>query len=610
MRTGSLRTIAKPARWAGSLRRLAGRLGRPVRHILGIACTGHGASIAYVGADGAIRSSVLDRWAGVKNTLMFAADEERSLREPQSDLDRAIHGLIASGFGRFPETRIFEQSFLPWLEWCLRDVGVSAADIDLVVASDSHFAVNSTRLGARLNAWLPSARIVRRIEHHAIHQRQAFWQSGFGEAAVLTLDTCGEDLPRLGGRKLAGTIAVMDERGECRVLKELLFPESSAGLIYEITNHHVGFRQGDEGKTMGLAPYGGQELLDQLRGRLRLDDDGGFTLMPGEEFKALLDRYVPARTPQGELTARHQNVAYAGQAILEAIVGNAFQAALRLSGSRNLAYAGGVALNSVANELAYRAARPGGLYIATNPGDSGHALGCALFGAHEVAGWPPRRCEVPEYLGPAYPPTELEATARSSSYPTERPAQLDEVVARCVANGHIIARFDGGAEFGPRALGNRSILGDPRRPDMKDYLNGRVKHREAFRPFAPTVLEERAAEWFELQGRSAYMLRVVPVRPERRERIPSVVHVDGTARVQTLAQAENPGYWSIIKAFDRLTGVPLVLNTSFNLAGKPIVETPADALACFEATQIDLLVLGASVVSKRPLGDYLREARP
>lgn len=142
-----------------------------------------------------------------------------------------------------------------------------------------------------------------------------------------------------------------------------------------------------------------------------LDDDGGFTLMPGEEFKALLDRYVPARTPQGELTARHQNVAYAGQAILEAIVGNAFQAALRHSGSRNLAYAGGVALNSVANELAYRAARPGGLYIATNPGDSGHALGCALFGAHEVAGWPPRRCEVPEYLGPAYPPTELEVTA-------------------------------------------------------------------------------------------------------------------------------------------------------------------------------------------------------
>ena len=540
---------------------------------------------------------------------MFSADEDRTIRNPSDDVERSIHGLITHGFGRFPETRVFEETFPGWLRWCLRDLDVSADDVDLLVTSDSHFATNWTRLGERLDEWLPSVRVVREIEHHAIHQRQAFWQSGFEEAAVLTLDTCGEDLPRLGGRKLAGTIAVMNDRGECRVLRELPFPENSAGLLYDIVNHHVGFRQGDEGKTMGLAPYGGPDLFDQIRDRLHLHDDGAFTFLPPDHLKDLLERYVPARQPDSPLTERHQNVAYAGQALLEAIVSNAFAAALRLSQCRDLAYAGGVALNSVANEIAYQAARPRRLYVATNPGDTGHALGCALYGAYEVAGWSPRRREVPEYLGPTYRVEEM-AAVPAAGWPVVRPDRPEPLIARCIANGHIVARFDGAAEFGPRALGNRSILCDPRRPDMKDYLNERVKHREPFRPFAPTVLEDRAAEWFDLDARSAYMLRVVPVRPEQRERIPSVVHVDGTARVQTLARSENPAYWSIIAAFDDLTGVPMVLNTSFNLAGKPIVETPADAVECFAATEIDVLALGPFLLSKRPLDEYLEQARP
>jgi carbamoyltransferase len=360
---------------------------------------------------------------------------------------------------------------------------------------------------------------------------------------------------------------------------------------------------------MGLAPYGRPELFDELRPSLRLREDGGFEFLPADEFKARLERYVPARRPDGELTERHENVAYAGQALLELIVGNAFAAALRLTGCRDLAYAGGVALNSVANEIAFQTARPRRLYVATNPGDTGHALGCALFGAYEVAGWAPRRRELPEYLGPTYGVAEM-ARACAGRWPLVRPTQPERLIARVIANGHIVARFDGQAEFGPRALGNRSILCDPRRPDMKDYLNERVKHREPFRPFAPTVLEERAAEWFELAERSAYMLRVVPVRPEARARIPAVVHVDNTARVQTLARAENPGFWAIVAAFDELTGVPMVLNTSFNLAGKPIVETPADAVECFDATEIDLLALGPFLLAKRPLGEYLEQARP
>ena len=177
-------------------------------------------------------------------------------------------------------------------------------------------------------------------------------------------------------------------------------------------------------------------------------------------------------------------------------------------------------------------------------------------------------------------------------------------MARCIANGHITARFSGGAEFGPRALGNRSILCDPRPGHMKDYLNDRVKHRESFRPFAPAVLEEDAADWFDIAGRSPYMLRVVGVRPECRNRIAATVHVDGTGRVQTVAASDNPGFYDVIRAFKALTGVPVVLNTSFNIAGKPIVETPRDAVECFTGTDIDVLALGPFLVTKGPLAAY------
>ncbi len=577
-----------------------------VRHIVGIACTGHGASLAYIGREGAVRSSVLERWSGVKQTLMFSADEDRDIRHPQSEIDNTIHGLLVYGHGRFPETRVFEETLSAWLEWLLRDLDVAAADIDLLVTSESHFATSQLRLGPHLRRWFPNAHTVSTLEHHQIHQRQAFWQSGFDEAAVLTLDTCGEYLARLDGRKLSGTLVRMNTRGETLVLNELCFPESSAGLLYDIVNFHVGFHQGDEGKTMGLAAYGGPELFEQLRPYLTLDQRGGFRFLSASEFQAALDRYVPARQAGAEITERHMHVAYAGQALLDAIVTNAFRSALRLSGVQDLAYAGGIALNSVANEIARRETQPRRLYIATNPGDPGHALGCALFGAYEVAGWTPPRQELREYLGPTYSSYDIEAALRSCAYACHKPDNLAAMLAQCIANGHIVARFDGGAEFGPRALGNRSILCDPRRADMKDYLNARVKHREGFRPFAPTVLAEQAANWFELDGRSTYMLRVVAVRPECRARIPAIVHVDGTARVQTLTCEENAGYWEIVNAFYTLTGVPLILNTSFNLAGKPIVETPADAVECFAATDIDMLALGTYVLSKRPLETYVQ----
>jgi carbamoyltransferase len=590
--------------------RLQNRFFRRVRsvdaeRVLGIASTGHGASLAYVDSSGTVRSSQLERWAGVKHMMLFSRDEDEALRDPASEIDKSVNFLFKEGFGRFPDSCIFEDTITPWFDWLLGDLGVRPEDIDLVVTSDGHFATGWSRLGPALNRWFPRARTVRVIEHHEIHQRQAFWPSGFPEAAVLTLDNCGEPLPRLGGRRLAGTISMLNQDGEQKVLQEFLFPEMSSGTIFDITTRHVGFPQGDEGKTMGLSALGRPTLFHSLRKHLRLHDDGGFEFLSSDDYRAALTDYVAERSPGGELTERHEDVAYAGQAILDLIVPNAWRAALRLSGRRDLVYAGGVALNSVANDKAWREARPERFYIPPNPGDPGHALGCALFGAYEAAGWERSEEELSEYLGPTYPEQALRAVAAASPFPATAPEDLEGDIARVIANGHIVARFAGGAEFGPRALGNRSILCDPRRPGMKDYLNLRVKHREPFRPFAPAVLEEHADAWFDVHGRSAYMLRVVPVHPDKLPLVPAVAHADDSARVQTLARSENPDFWALIAAFHRLTGVPLLLNTSFNLAGKPIVETPAHARDCFAATEIDVLVLGPHVLSKRPLEYYL-----
>ena len=610
MRTGKPRRKFSTRRWVWQHNAFTTRPLSSSRHILGIACTGHGASLAYVGENGIVRSSVLDRWVGTKHMLMFSADEDRAIRNAETKVDAQIKSVLCYGFGRFPESCIFEQEILAWFQWLVRGLSVTANDIDLIVTSNSHFATCGVRLGLILDHWFPSARVFRGLEHHEVHQRQAFWQSGFEEAAVLTLDTCGESLARWGGRKLSGTISIMDNRGRSRVLKEMCFPDSSAGLIYDAVTRHVGFRQGDEGKTMGLAPYGSEELLRELRPHLRLQDDGGFRFIGYSKFQETLKAYVPEREADEELTQRHMNVAYAGQEILQDIVANAFGAALRMTGHENLVYAGGIALNSVANEHASRQSAPKRLYIPTNPGDTGHALGCVLFGAYELARRPPPDNELPEYLGPRYADHEMEIAARLSGYPLAEPEDAATILARCIAHGYIVARFDGSAEFGPRALGNRSILCDPRDPEMRDYLNYRVKHREGFRPFAPTVLEEHVPEWFEMEGRSSYMLRVVPVKQALRERVPAIVHVDGTARVQTVSRQENPGYWRLIRAFYEQTGVPLVLNTSFNVAGKPIVETPDDAANSFRSTEIDVLQLGPFIISKDPLQNYLDGARP
>jgi carbamoyltransferase len=588
--------------------RKATDLPKNLQHILGITSNGHGASLAYVGRDGTVRSSVFDRWAGTKYTLLLSKDESEQIVGRRSRVAEKMHDLLAYSYGSFPPHRVFEDVFADWVHWFLSGLPVGPKEIDLVISSESNFITSHFRLAPELNRWLPNARIVTDIEHHAVHQRQAFWQSGFPEAAILTLDTCGEGLSRLNHHSICGTISRMTQRGTCEVLREFIAPHSSVGLIYSVVNHHVGFTQGEEGKTMGLAPYGSPDLYRQLVNRLRLYPDGSFDFLPGRELHAVLEDYEPERSREkgAPFTQRHCDIAYAGQALTEDIVVNAFTASLRLTNLRNLVYAGGVALNSVANEIANRTAKPDRLYIPPNPTDAGQALGCALYAAYELAGWPPPQEEIREYLGPEYDPPSISRAVEGSIHfkCRTRNENRERILARCIANGHIVARFSGGAEFGPRALGNRSILADPRREDMKDYLNARVKHREGYRPFAPSVLLEHATDWFDLEGSSPYMLRVVSVPTTERDRIPAVVHVDGSARVQTVAQQENPAYWKLIHAFYEITGIPLVLNTSFNIAGKPIVETPRDAIDCFESTDIDVLQLDDWIVSKEPLETF------
>jgi carbamoyltransferase len=594
-----------------SFAKKAPNFNKEINHILGLASNGHGASLAYAGRDGRIRCSVLDRWAGTKYTFLLSKSELEEMLDRGSPIAEKMHDLLVYSYGAFPKYKVFESDFFVWLDWLLSDSDLTAEDIDLFISSESNFVTSSFRLGSQLSRWFPNAHIVTDVEHHTVHQRQAFWQSGFEEAAVLTLDTCGENLTRLNDYKICGTITRMHQRGECQVLREFIFPHSSAGLIYSIVNDHLGFSQGQEGKTMGLAPYGKPELYHRIRKYLRLYPDGSFDFLPFNEWKIALENYTCERPKKkgAEFSQKHCDIAYAGQAIIEDIVINAFKTALRLTGLKNLVYAGGLALNSVANEKANRAAKPDGLYIAPNPSDTGQALGCAFYAAYELAGWSPPKTEIPEYLGPQYNGDKILNAVHSSDHYRIQLEDPEWTIARCIANGHIVSRFVGQAEFGPRALGNRSILADPRRKDMKDYLNARVKHRENFRPFAPSVLMEHASKWFDLGNRSPYMLRVVKVPGNIRGFIPAVVHVDGSARVQTVDKRENPGYWKLINTFYKITDVPLVLNTSFNVAGNPIVETPQDAVDCFESTEIDVLLLEDWIISKRPIEEFEKISR-
>lgn len=572
-------------------------------NILGFSSTGHGGSIALVSSQYGVRALNLERFLGVKNAVWLAREEARELRESNDAIATGIRVCLRDRGLQLPTIAIFEDTWEPMLRALLHGLPLGAADIDFVIGSESHFAINRGWQGRALSQYFPRAVVHTGLEHHALHRFQAFFGSGFEDAAVLTADASGEPLARLGGKRVA--LSLSEAQGtRFQVFAEYTSPESSPGRVYNIFNTFLGFDAGEEGKTMGLSSYGRDGCYRHLRPLLTLHEDGSFTFPEEAELQSAIREYgVQPRIPGKPPSVRHQDVALAAQLLLDDMLRNAVKALERRSTSQHLCVAGGTALNSVTNERVFRSSRFEEIYVMPNAGDLGQALAGALWAERALANGSARSLRDTDGLGPLYREADIEQALSERGLPkaaiaVHRLEQPAEAAARLVAQGHIVGWFQGGSEFGPRSLGYRSILADPRDPGMKDRLNERVKHRESFRPFAPAVLAERAGEFFELEGESPFMLRVVDVHPSMREVIPSVTHVDGTARVQTVSHTGHPGFYALIAAFDRITGVPVVLNTSFNVAGKPIVETPGDALDCFLSTEIDALFLHDFLVSK------------
>jgi carbamoyltransferase len=435
------------------------------------------------------------------------------------------------------------------------------------------------------------------VEHHLCHAYQAYLSSPFADTAILTIDGTGEHLERLGGRAISTTMA--EGRGNrVRVHSEVLMP-SSVGAMYSCVTRHLGFREEQEGNTMALAAFGTDRLHQKLRPyALDLLDDGQFEFAPrpsgdGLVYLDAIEQCCPRRARTDALTQDHYDIAWSCQAIAEEVIIHVARALYAKTGTPSVALAGGVALNCVANEKILRETPFEDLYVMPNAGDRGLAVGAALYGYHAVLGGTERHPLEHDYLGRGA--EEQAIVAALASHPGIEFKRCDDIASECaslIAHGRIIGWVQGGAEFGPRALGHRSILADPRAPRSKERLDAEIKRREWFRPYAPSVLAERADEYFEMFGDSPYMLVAVRTRPEVRDCVPAIVHVDGSARVQTVDRDVEPRYHRLISRFAELTGVPLVLNTSFNGYGEPMVETPCDAVRAMCSMGLDAIAVG------------------
>lgn len=499
---------------------------------------------------------------------------------------------------------------------CLDAAGITAADVDTVV----FYEKTLPKLERQLETWILGfprslGAFVRGVsryldgridlrrwlerrggfrgeilfsEHHLSHAAFAYLSSPFPEAAVLIADGVGEWATTSLWR--AGPTGIVPER-------ELRFPDS-LGLFYSIVTAHLGFRVNeDEYKVMGLAAYGEDSFADEMAKLLPFCDDDGFRLerrylrLGGRDRLAspALDALLgPPRRPGGPIDDRHRDLARSAQARLEAAL---LRIEATLPPGLPLCLAGGVALNGAANA---RLARRRPLFVPFAPGDSGAAIGAAYVGHYLLTSPGARPGRVTPRLGPSYSSERCAAAARDAELHARPLAELgdESFVADQLARGKIVGWFDGALEFGPRALGGRSILADPRDPRVRDVINARIKHREPFRPFAPAILEDRVADYFTDAHAVPWMTEILPVRPERQADIAAAVHVDGTGRLQTVGPHEAPRLHALLRAFAARTGVPAVLNTSFNVAGEPIVGSPEDACRCYRAAGLDALVLG------------------
>jgi carbamoyltransferase len=455
------------------------------------------------------------------------------------------------------------------------------------------------------------------VPHHLAHAASAFYPSGFEEALILVSDGMGE----------IHSMTVASGHGtDLKILKQI--PAfHSLGILYGVFTLYLGFYMGmDEYKVMGLAPYGNpRRYFDAVMALVKLKEDGTYTIplfaqdrtmIEAEThagvLRVLVEKFGPARGPDAEITQHHKDLAAALQWVLQACQMHVLRHFKKETGLRNLCLAGGVALNCSANGVIRRSRMFERMFVQPAAGDDGTAIGAALYAQrlHDNS-FRPVEMSLPLW-GPEFEEQEMRRVLDERVEFT-RPGSYEELsrdVAARLAAGQIVAWFQGRMEFGPRALGSRSILADPRDPNMRDRINSLVKKREAFRPFAPVVTKEAATTYFDIaegdEPTYAHMLYVTPVRPAYRERLPAITHIDGSARVQTVFPEHTPRLWSLLKQFEQLSGLPILLNTSFNVKGQPIVCTPQEALDTFLQAKLDVLILGDFVVTpKLPV-----EARP
>lgn len=521
-------------------------------------------------------------------------------------------------------TKVKADPAMPYhaLKYCLQEGGISIADVDLVAYYEEPLAKLTRQLWSgndyqndslekKMNPHRPEEEIkellgydgeVKIFNHHLSHAASSYYFSGFDEAAILTVDGVGEWSTTTFGKAKDDAIEIFEE---------VHFPDS-LGLLYGAITSFLGFKvNGGEYKVMGLAPYGKPAYVDQIRQMIDSKENGQFELnmkyfkfinsdkMYSPELVELLG--MEPREAESEMSPIHMDMAKSIQVVVEEILIEKANYLYEKTKCKNLCMAGGVALNCVANGKILNSTPFENLYVQPAANDAGCALGAAALAHVSVAG---DRTAIKKmehvYYGPEYSNTEIKLLLESTSlnykdFSASSQGMIEDAAKR-LADGKVIGWFQGRMEFGPRSLGARSILADPRDSTMRDKINLMVKKREAFRPFAPSVLEDRATDYFDLDHPSPFMLETCQVKPDLN--LPSITHVDNSARVQTVNQSLSPLYSKLIQEFDTLTGCPLVLNTSFNVRGQPIVNTPEDALICFLKSGIDSLVIGDFIIDK------------
>ncbi len=552
------------------------------------------------------------------------------------------------------------------IQFCLDHAGIQAGDLDYVVFYEKPLLKFDRILRSGLAAWPKSWLAFREalitwmneklwikallqealpdvpkdrflfVEHHLSHAASAFFASPFEEAAIVTLDGVGEWTTTTIGKATADWTG----QGQNRIdlLEETRFPHS-LGLLYSAFTAFLGFRVNNgEYKVMGMSPYGQPRYLDRVEKVARLYDDGSFWLdmdyfqfhysatrtfsdkfieLFGEPRQPESDFYTLSTNPDKDYPGwddavawqnqHYADVAASIQRFTEEAILKLVRHAHELTGSKNLAMAGGVALNSVANGRIQREGPFENIYIQPAAGDNGGALGAALYAYHVLLGQPRKFVMEHAYWGESFSEDHIRSFLDAEGIPYEYVEDENELtnrVAQALVEGRVVSLYQGRTEWGPRALGNRSILADPRRAEMKEIVNTKIKFREPFRPFAPVVLEEAASDFFEIEAPEKqfmprFMLMVAPVKRDKWDVIPATTHVGGSGRLQTIREAWNPRYYHIVRKFGEATGVPVVLNTSFNLRGEPIVNSPANAYNTFSNSGIDLLALDKFLITHK-----------